>query len=419
MTQLKADCFAFGGPLMTVDAAIALLDARLDCVAGEEAVALADALGRFAAADVLAPRPVPPHANSAVDGYAVFFDDLSPDGPTRLAVAGRLAAGQAAGTVPQRGAALRVFTGAALPPGPDTVVMQEDVELEEGPVVVVPPGLSRGANFRHAGEDVAAGALAIAAGRRLRAQDVGLAASLGLTRIPVRRRLRVGLFSTGDEIVEPGSPASSPLVFDANRFTLAALIGGFGCTVEDLGIVPDRPDAVRRILATAAGRVDVIVSSGGVSTGEEDHVRAAVEAAGGRLDAWRLAIKPGRPVALGQVGGSVFIGLPGNPVAVMVTFLMVARPILLKLAGGRLRPPAGYPVRAGFAWRKKAGRREFLRVHLEPGEDGEPRAIRFPRDGAGILSSLTAADGLAVLPEPTTAVAPGDRVSFIPFEGIL
>ena len=414
MAQLSDDCFAFGGRLMPVDEAIAEFDRRLDIVVGTETVALRNAVGRFLAEDMVAGRSVPPHDNSAVDGYAVFFDDLRRDAETALPVIGRVAAGHPLDGVAGRGAAVRVFTGAPMPAGPDTVLMQEDCRVE-GDRVVIPPGIKRGANYRHAGEDIADGSVILRAGRRLRPRDIGLAASVGLDRLPVRCRLRVALFSTGDEVREPGTPAPDGCIYDANRHALAGQLTRLGCIVDDLGIAADRPRAVRAVLDRAVTGHDLIVSSGGMSTGDEDHVKAAVETAGGTLHAWRLAIKPGRPVALGQIGPVPFIGLPGNPVAVLVTFLRVARPLILKLAGGDEPPPRLYPVRADFAYRKKRDRRDYVRVTLADGADGMPVARKFPRDGAGVLSSMVAADGLVELAEAVVDVAPGDQVPFLPF----
>lgn len=414
MAQLSDDCFAFGGALMRVEEALALLSARLSPLAGTETVGLRDAAGRILAGDLVAPRDVPAFANSAVDGYAVRHADLAPDAETVLPVGGRVAAGGTLGRPIGRGEAIRIFTGAPMPDGADTVFMQEDTAALPDGRVRLPAGLRRGANAREAGEDVAAGSVILRAGRRLRPQDVGLAASVGLTALAVRTPLRVALFSTGDEIAEPGTPLAPGRLYDSNRFTLAALLGGLGCRVTDLGILPDRRDAVAAALAAAAPAHDLILTSGGVSTGEEDHVKAAVEAAGS-LFLWRLAIKPGRPVAMGQVGGTAFVGLPGNPVAVMVTFAHIVRPLALHLMGATVTPPVRFAVRAAFAYRKKQGRREYVRVTLAPGEDGATEAHKFPREGAGILSSLVESDGLVELGDEVRAVAPGETVSFLPF----
>ncbi len=420
MAQLTDDCFAAGGPLMTIDAALALILPQLVPVVGSETLGLGQTLGRVLAADVVSPIAVPECDNSAVDGYAIHFDDLDPAAETRLGVIGRAAAGHPYEGALPRGAALRIFTGAPIPPGPDTVMMQEDCR-REGDAVILRPGIKRGSNRRRAGEDVTAGATILAAGTRLRPQEIGLAAAIGRTSVEVARPLRVALFSTGDELAEPGGPLPAGAIYDSNRFTLGALLRQLGVAVSDLGILPDRRDQLRAALANASTDHDAIVTSGGVSVGEEDHVRAAVETLG-RLHVWRLAIKPGRPIALGQVaeGGRQipFVGLPGNPVAAMVTFLRIVRPMLLRLMGAHDMPPRLYRVRAQFGHRKKKDRREFLRVRLVSESDGTLSAVNFPREGAGILSSLVEADGLVELPESLTRLEPGSMVDFLPFNEV-
>lgn len=413
MAQLSDDCFAFGGELMSGKEALALLRGKIAALPVIERIALKDVTGRILAEPLVATRDVPPGDNSAVDGYAVFFDDLARDRPTLLPIAGRAAAGHPLGTAAQRGTALRVFTGALLPDGPDTVLMQEDCQVINGSVTI-PTGIKRGANRRDAGEDVKAGTMVLAAGRRLRPQEVGLAASLGLTTLAVYRPLRVALFSTGDELREPGDAAPKGAIFDANRYTLQALLNGLGCIVSDLGILPDRAEVVQRALIAAASDHDLILTSGGMSTGEEDHVKAAVEAAG-KLHFWRLAIKPGRPVAMGQLGRVPFMGLPGNPVAVMVAFLLLARPLILLLSGATEVAPRLYRVAAGFDYKKKANRTEYVRARLIRGGDGGWIAEKFARDGAGILTSMVEADGLVELGEGVTKIAPGAAVDFLPF----
>ncbi len=417
MAQLSEDCFAFGGPLMSVATALDILARQAVALPEPEDIALAEARGRFLAADLVAPFDLPPHDNAAVDGYAVCHADLNAESETVLPVGGRAAAGHPLGRPARRGEAIRIFTGAPMPEGADTVMMQEDC-IAEGDRVRLRPGLRRGANRRKAGEDVRRGAVVLAAGTRLRPQDIGLAAALGFARVPVFRRLRVALLSTGDELREPGAPLPPGAIYDANRRVIAALLEGLGCAVSDLGILPDRPGAIRDALAAAAAGHDLVLSSGGMSTGEEDHVKAAIDSLG-RLHFWRLAIKPGRPVALGQIGRVPFIGLPGNPVAVMVTFLVLARPLILRLAGGRPAAPHGFRVSAGFAWTKKPERREYLRARIEGDGAGGWIARKFPRDGAGILSSLVESDGLVVLPEELARVEPGDAVEFLPFSELL
>ncbi|MFL5208666.1 MAG: gephyrin-like molybdotransferase Glp [Microvirga sp.] len=414
MAQLSNDCFAFGGELMSVDEAKALIAERIAVAAAVEDVPLIEADGRVLAEDIAAPLDLPPFDNSAVDGYAVRFADLAAGQETVLAVVGRIAAGAAlGGPVPARGA-VRIFTGAPLPAGLDTVFMQEDVGAA-GDAVVLPAGLRPGANRRLAGEDIARGGTALLAGHRLSPRDIGLIAALGLTTVPVRTPLRVAVFSTGDEVISPGEPLGPAKLYDANRFMLQAMLRRLGCRATDLGILRDEPRALARALAGAAADHDLIVTSGGVSTGEEDHVKAAVESAGA-LTFWRIAIKPGRPVAMGVVAGTPFIGLPGNPVAAFVTFAHVARAVIARLTGERLARPRAYPVLAGFAYRKKEGRREYVRVRIEEGDDGALVARKHPREGAGVITSLTETDGLIELPEPVTRVEPGEVLRFLPYD---
>jgi molybdopterin molybdotransferase len=415
MAQLSDDCFAFGGPLMRIEEAEALIAERVPPLAGEEEVPLRTVLGRVLAHDVAAPMALPPFFNSAVDGYAFRHADLAPEGETRLAIVGRLAAGQAPAAPIGPGQAVRVFTGAPMPPGTDTVIMQEDARADAS-TLLLPPGLKRGANARPAGEDVALGAVALPAGRRLAAPEIGMAAALGLTALPVRPRVRVGVFSTGDELAEPGTPLGPGRAYDSNRFTLLALLARLPVEASDLGILPDDAERTAAALAAAAQSHDLLLTSGGVSTGEEDHVRAAVER-GGRLEFWRLAVKPGRPAAMGVIGGTPVAGLPGNPVAAVVTFLHLARPLVLRLAGAAPEPLPRFPAASEFTYRKKAGRREYVRVTLAPG-DPLPLARKFPREGAGLLSSLTASHGFAELAEETVQVAPGDRLAVLPFAAV-
>lgn len=418
MGRLSDDCFALGDRLLSVEEAVAEFRSRLAAVTAAETVPLAQAEDRFLAEDLVADRSVPPHANAAVDGFAFHFDDLTPGAPTVLPVAGRAAAGHPLAGPVTRGTAIRIFTGAPLPAGPDTVVMQEDCAVV-GDRVTLPPGLRRGAHVRQAGDDIRAGDTVLTAGRRLGPAEIGVAASLGRAALPVRRPLRVAVLSTGDELRDPGTPVAGGQITDANRYLLAALLRRLGCDVADRGIVPDRADAVRSALTAATAEADAVVTSGGVSVGDEDHVKAALEAAGGRLYHWRLAIKPGKPVALGQIRGVPLLALPGNPVAAMVTFLLVARPLLLHLAGAEPLPLRRFPVAAGFAHGKKPGRREFLRAVLETDPSGALVAHRHGRDGAGTLSSLAGAEGLVELTEDSVGVAPGDPVAYIPLSALI
>jgi molybdopterin molybdotransferase len=423
MAQLSDDCFAFNGPLLPVAEAERLIAERVTPVDGRETVSLREAIGRVLAQDVIAPVNVPPFDNSAVDGFAVRGDDLDPGAEKRFAIIDRVAAGHAATQAAGAGEAIRIFTGAPMPAGADTVFMQEDCRVEGGDVIV-PPGLKRGANRRLAGEDMRSGAIALPAGRRLGVQHVALAAALGLTGLEVYRRVRIALFSTGDEIVEPGLALPRAALYDSNRYLLAGLIARFGAEVTDLGILGDDPKELAAAIAAAAADHDLVLTSGGVSTGEADYVRSAVESIG-RIVFWRIAIKPGRPVAMGVIpgakngGGTAFVGLPGNPVAVFVTFVRVVRPLLLRLAGALPEPLLAMPARATFSYKKRKGRREYVRVALRAAADGAIEAVKYEQDGAGVLTSLTETDGLAELGEDVTSVEPGATVGFLSYASLV
>jgi molybdopterin molybdotransferase len=418
MAQLSDDCFAFGGALRSVDDAVALITAQLSPVEGTEIVPLGEADQRVLAQDLIAPMPLPPFTNSAVDGYAVRSEDLPTDVEKIFVVSGRMQAGAAAGEAIAPGEAIRIFTGAAMPALADTVFMQEDVRVEDDGRVVLPTGLKRGANVRPAGEDIPSGEVVLPAGRRLRPQDVGVAAAMGLTELEVVRRVRVAVFSNGDEIVEPGAPRAAVQLFDSNRFMLISMLRRIGCEVTDLGILPDDAGKIADILKQQAAGHDLILTSGGVSTGDADFVKNAIEQVGS-LVFWRMAIKPGRPVAMGVIEGTPFIGLPGNPVASFVTFAHVARPAVLALAGAEWRKPVGVQVRAAFTYRKKSGRREYVRANLRRAEDGAWEAVKFPREGAGLLSSLIDTDGLVELSEDLTSIEPGRMVEFLAYTSLL
>ena len=418
MAQLSDEDFGSGERVLSVDEAVARITAALSAVGGIESVPLAQADGRVLARDLIAPSPLPPFTNSAVDGYAVRSQDLPTSAERAFVLAGRLQAGGTVGPTVGPDQAVRIFTGAPMPAGADTVFMQEDVRLEGDDQVILPPGLRHGANVRTAGEDMAPGQIALPAGRRLRPQDIGAAAALGFTTLAVRRRVRVAVFSTGDEIVEPGAARGPAQLFDCNRFMLIAMLQRIGCAASDLGILPDDRAQITGILKGAAANHDLILSSGGVSVGEADHVKAAVESVGA-LVFWRIGIKPGRPMAMGVVGQTPFIGLPGNPVASFVTFVRVARPGIFALAGAALDQPSAMAVRAAFAHRKKAGRREYVRATLRRAEDGAWEAVKFPRQGSALLSSLVDTDGLVELSDDIVDLEPGQMVDFLTYAALL
>ncbi len=367
------------------------------------------------AADVCSALDVPPADNSAMDGYAMRAADV-PSVGTVLPVSQRIPAG-VVGTALRPGTAARIFTGAQVPEGADAVVMQEECEAR-GDSVVVNTVPTAGQWVRRRGEDVKQGAVVLAAGTRLTPQALGLAAAVGAAELSVMRRPRVALFSTGDELVMPGEPLKPGAIYNSNRYTLRALIEALGCDCTDLGIVPDRLDATRDALRGAAEGHDLIVTSGGVSVGEEDHLRPAVQAEG-RIDLWQIAIKPGKPLAFGEVnrgdGTAAFIiGLPGNPVSSFVTFLLLVRPVLLRLLGSPDATPRSSPMRADFDWPRADKRREFLRVR----RNAKGGLDLFANQSSGVLTSAVWADGLIDNP-PGRAIRAGDLVAFIPFSELL
>ena len=392
--------------LLSVDEALESMLSGAHPIAEIEDVPALEATGRVLARAQASAMNVPPMDNSAMDGYAVRCSDLKAPEP-RLRVAQRIAAGSV-GRPLEAGTAARIFTGAPVPPGADAVVMQEFCSVE-GDDVVVKKFPQAGDWIRLVGSDIRAGSEILAAGIRLRPQDTGLAASIGIGSLSVRRRVRLALFFTGDELVMPGEPLAPGRIYNSNRFTLRGLSQIYGCEVRDYGIVPDRLDATREVLRRAAAENDVIVTSGGVSVGEEDYVKPAVEAEGSLL-MWRIAMKPGRPLAFGRVGNAAFIGLPGNPVSSFVTYLVFVRPFLLKTQGMSEVHPRAIDARADFDWPEPDSRREFLRVKWNP--DGG--LDLFPTQDSAVLASTAWADGLVDNP-PQHAIRKGERVRFLPF----
>ena len=415
--KLNDDCFVPGQDRMRHADAIALLRQRIGTVAGIERIAVGAASGRVLAEAAVAGMPVPAHTNAAVDGYSFASSDYDSKSGSTLLIVGRSAAGRAMSDVPKRQTAARILTGAVMPEGHDTVVMQEDVTLldQTGVACVqVPAGLKPGANRRKAGEDVQAGTVLVEAGAVLRPQDLAGLASIGFADVAVFRRLNVGVLSTGDEVIRPGRALAAGQVYDANAPMLAGLIASAGARLTDLGVMPDDPAALRAKLADAATRFDVLLTSGGASAGEEDHMVAALDAIGKR-HLWQLAIKPGRPMSFGQIGDCVVVGLPGNPVAVFVCFLLYVWPMLRRLGGAAWPEPRRFMLPAVFAFKgRKQGRREFWRGMLR--ETAEGLGVeKFARDGSGLISGLRAADGLIDIPEEHGDVRIGDKVAFIPF----
>lgn len=397
--------------MLSVDEALAILLEGARPVAETETLATLAATGRVLAEAQYSALTVPAVDNTAMDGYAVYAADCA-SGEARLPVSQRIPAG----SVPQalaRGSAARIFTGAPIPPGADAVVMQEQC-TQEGDAVIVRHRPAPGEWVRRVGEDIRAGAEILSRGMKLRPQDAGLAASVGLASLPLYRRLKVAVFFTGDELVMPGEPLPAGSIYNSNRFTLNGLLQMLGCEVTDFGIVPDRLDATRAVLRQAAAGNDLIVTSGGVSVGEEDHIKPAVEAEG-KLSLWKIAVKPGKPLAFGEVGAgggrtAHFIGLPGNPVSSFVTFLLFVRPFILRCQGVDRIAPLSYALRADFDWAKPDSRREFLRVKL----NAAGGLALFANQSSAVLSSAVWGDGLIDNPAGQ-AIRRGDMVTFLPY----
>lgn len=418
--MLLNDCFMAPGGMVTLDQALAFLADRVEPVVGSEVLALPDCADRVLAEAVAAERDQPPFANSAMDGFAYRHADAPAGG--ELALVARVAAGHPLTEPPPEGTAVRIFTGAPMPPGLDTIAIQEDCQTfarDGREWVRIPLGLARGNYVRDAGEDFRAGATLLGPGRRLRPQDLAIAATAGRPELRVHRRLRVGVFSTGDELVEPGKALPYGSIYDGNRYALAALAGGLGCAVTDLGNLPDDLAVTAAALLEASRSFDLLLTAGGVSVGGEDHVRAAVET-NGAINLWRIKIKPGKPTALGHIGDCAFVGLPGNPVSAEVMFMIFARPVILRLAGAVAeRPsPVRYRIPAGFAFDKDHERREFLRARLDAAEDGSPLVRLHRGQGSHIISSLVESDGLVDLAEGPRFIQRGEPVEFIPYSAL-
>lgn len=398
-------------PLMPVEAALQRMLERLPAPLATEAVPLGAASGRILAHMLYAPSDMPAWDNSAMDGYALRFADWRPG--IGLSLGGRIAAGQVGGHL-EAGQAVRIFTGAPLPDGADTVVAQEDCRVEAGLLLI--DELAPGSHVRRRGEESREGDLLIASGTLLRPSEIGLLASRGIGALEVFRRLRVALLSTGDELREPGEPLAPGQIHNANRPMLKALLEGWGCNVIDGGTLPDRHDVTREHLHELAGRADVLITSGGVSVGEEDHIRNVVKELGS-LHLWRLAIQPGKPLAFGEVRGTPWIGLPGNPVASLVTALVVARPWLWRAMGRSQRPPQPIVLPSGFGWSKPRVRAQFLRACLACGPDGS-LAVLHAQQGSAQLAALSWAEGLVEI-EADRSFEVGAPVRYWPLAELL
>lgn len=410
------DCCANShyGPALKLDDALARILADVRPVEGIETLALRSALGRVLAGDVVSTIDVPAHKNSAMDGYAFASGDLQADGETRLAVIGVAAAGKPFAADVAAGECVRILTGASMPDGTDSVVMQENVE-REGDIAILATGQQVGQHVRQAGEDIGAGEVALRADTQLRPAELGVVASLGVSEVSVRRRPRVAFFSTGDELRHVGEPLEKGQIYDSNRYTIYAMLTRLGVEAIDMGVVRDERDAVAQAFSDAAAAADAIITSGGVSVGDADYVTETLERSGS-VGFWKVAMKPGRPLAFGRIGDALFFGLPGNPVSVMVTFYQLVQPALQSLAGlPDPAPPLTVTAVCREALHTKPGRREFQRGVLSREPDGRLVVRRTGTQGSGVLSSMSAANCFIVLAEDAGPVVAGDQVTVQPF----
>lgn len=409
---LRSDCFANDDDIINADEALNRISKSAVMVVGSENCPLSDGLGRILASDIHSSLDLPPLDNSAVDGYAFRYQDYARNPKASRAVLGYSKAGHP--FIGNAGAeVIKILTGAIMPTGCDTVAMIEHIS-QDGERIILPAGLLPGENCRKAGEDIRKNQLLLERGHRLRPQDIGYLASVGIGSLTVFKRLRVALFSTGDELLEPELAPAPGRIHDSNRYMLLALLQKLECEVSNLGILPDRPQEIEAALIAAARQHEMIITSGGVSVGEEDHVKSVLSRIG-KIHFWRIAIKPGRPLALGQIGNRAFVGLPGNPVSALICSLIFLRPLVQGLSGAIQAPPLRFTAMADFNFEKKAGRREWLRARYVPAEDGVGTVRIFPEQGSGILSSAVWANGLVEIDEDCRYINKGDMLQFLPF----
>ncbi|MGH1407073.1 MAG: molybdopterin molybdotransferase MoeA [Rhodomicrobiaceae bacterium] len=412
------DCFLHDKDRLTHKEALNILKTNLSPLHATDTININEADNRVLAEDIRAPRPIPAHRNAAVDGYAFAYDEYSKDQGTTFPVSERVIAGAPLIEATQENSTTRIFTGAVMPSDLDTVVMQEDVTLKETPdgqtSVSIPPGLKQGANCRQAGEDTAENSIIVEKQTKLTSRHIAAIASAGIDELLVHQKPKVAILSTGNEILSPGDEFHLGKVYDSNRPMLKSLIKSQQADLTDLGIIKDNPGDIQNALMEAAKTHDVIITSGGASKGEEDHIITSLQNLG-KQHMWQLAIKPGRPMSFGQINDTLFIGLPGNPVAAFICFFLYGIPIINRLSGQEWQSPHKFQVLANFEiLKKKPDRREFLRGTLRT-ENGITSVDKFNQDGSGIIRSLTTADGLIEIDEATTSVNKGDLVTFIPF----
>jgi molybdopterin molybdotransferase len=417
MTQLSNDCFKHSKKRISLENAVFILEKRIKCIKETQKIKLDQALGRILSKDIISKINVPPFNNSAVDGYAFKYSDLNKKNETTLKLTGRITAGQNFNKKIKTGEIARIFTGAKVPEGADTVIMQEDCNDTDNQIVLK-PGIFKEANIRKKGEDIKYGKKILLKGSKLKAQDIGLIASIGIKEIHVFEKLTVGIFTTGNELYEPGAKTSNSGIYDSNRYCLKNLLKTINCSVKDYGIKKDNEKLIKNTLKKISKECDLIITTGGMSVGEEDYVRKVIEK-NGSLNFWNIAIKPGRPVALGNIFKKSFIGLPGNPVSVMITFLKIALPTINKLSGFSSPKEKNFIVTTDFNFKKKSGRKEFLRVTISKNLNGQIKIKNYPKSGSGVFTSMVETDGLIELPEKLTYLKKGTKIRFVPYSEIL
>jgi molybdopterin molybdotransferase len=422
LEQVAASLQGYDPQALRADKAVQFLQTLVTPVAQTELVALMSTLGRVLAADVISPIDVPAHDNSAMDGFALRGALLQPGQPLKLQIAGTALAGKAWTGELTAHQCLKIMTGAVMPAGLDTVVPQELVQVDGDHITIPANALQPGDNRRFKGEDLCKGKPALLAGSTIDPAALGLLASLGLPTVEVRRKLRVAFFSTGDEVLSLGDVPRAGAVYDSNRYTLFGLLTRMGVEVLDMGVVRDDPAALEAAFAQAAAQADAIITSGGVSVGEADHTKAVMrKIAGGEggVAFWKIAMRPGRPMAVGRIGPAILFGLPGNPVAVMVTFLAFVRPALLQMMGAQVEAPLPLKARSAEAIRKKPGRTEYQRAIVQTAPDGSLQVKTTGQQGSGVLSSMVVANGLLVLHHDQGNVAVGEEVDVLMFDGLI
>ena len=417
MTQLSNDCFKNNKKRISLEKAVSILEKRIKCIKKSQKIKLDQGLGRIVSKDIFSKLNVPSFNNTAVDGYAFKYSDINKKKKTSLTLNGRITAGQDFHKKIKKGEIVRIFTGAKIPEDLDTVIMQEDCDVHDNKIILK-SGIFKGANIRKKGEDIKNGKKIISKGTKLKAQDLALIASVGINQIDVFEKLKVGIFTTGNELHEPGTKISKSGIYDSNRYCLKNLLNTINCLVIDHGIKKDNEKLIKNTLKKISKDCDLIITTGGMSVGEEDFVRKVVEE-NGSLNFWNIAIKPGRPVALGSVFKKPFIGLPGNPVSVMITFLKIALPTINKLSGFIISKEKEFLVTADFNFKKKKGRKEFLRVKILKSLNGQIKIKNYPNTGSGVFTSIVETDGLIELPENLTYLKKGTKIRFVPYTEIL